>query len=425
MLVFAAAALAYPPLTIRDVTQDSMTLGSLDCGTQYRVQVEERDASGAWTAPTTQTATTSDCPASAPVAEFSISPDPAVRTRATTFTSTGTCAATPCTYEWLHGDAASTDAIGTGTSASFTYTGPVGPRTVTLRVTDSQDREAVRTRTFQLVEPTATPTPTPTATATATPTPTATPDPPTGDFPDESNTGVPPGTTLTPSGPITVNTAGAVINAVEAPYIIVNAPNVTIRNSRIRSGAVYLIESRSTGLVVEDTELDGQMNGFTGVSSGGFTLRRVEITGTENALDIGGRGNVTMVDSYIHDLNTAGDNHTDGIQIGQGASNLIIRGNNISPQDTGNPASTSAIIMYTGGGTQNSRVWIENNRLDGGRAAFALYAPRNPATDIYINNNRMVRGVYGYADSVSVPSRVTEFNGNVDDVTGAPIRAGN
>ena len=41
---------------------------------------------------------------------------------------------------------------------------------------------------------------------------------------------------------------------------------------------------------------------------------------------------------------------------------------------------------------------------------------------IYINNNRMTKGVYGsYTDSCSVPTTATEFNGNVDDVTGAPI----
>jgi len=153
LLAFAAVAFAYPPATVSNVTQNSLTLGGLDFGTQYRITIEERDPSNtSWTSPTTQTPTTAACPTAAPAADFSVSPSPAVRNKPTTFTSTGTCAATPCTYRWLHGDASSTDQIGTGTSASFTYTGPAGTRTVTLKVTDNQNRTATKTRSFQLAD---------------------------------------------------------------------------------------------------------------------------------------------------------------------------------------------------------------------------------------------------------------------------------
>jgi PKD repeat protein len=420
---FTAVAFGYPPATITDVQQDSVTIRGLDCGTQYRIQIEARNASDTgWTSSTTHTPTTAACPAPAPVADFSVSPESAVRNEPATFTSTGTCAATPCTYRWLHGDATSTDELDTGQVGSFTYVGSAGTRTVTLQVTDADGQQASATRSFQLVEAapsptaTATPTNTPTATPTATPTPT-----PTG-WPDASNTGVPPGTTLTPSGPLSITQAGTVIDGRDIPYVLVNAPNVTIRNSRIHSNALWLVDNNSTGLVIEDSELDGEGNRSTAIGSSNFTLRRVEITGAENGCDIGGSGNVTVVDSYIHDLTTTGDAHTDGCQIGQGAHDLIFRHNYISPQGVGTPASTSAIIMWTKDGTQNARVWIEDNMLDGSHASFALYAPRFPATDIHINRNRMRRGVFGYTDSVIVPSRVTEFNGNVDDTSGARIQ---
>jgi hypothetical protein len=244
--------------------------------------------------------------------------------------------------------------------------------------------------------------------------------PPVG-WPNASNTGVPPGTTLTPTGGMTVTQPGTVVDGVDAPWIEVEAANVTIRNSRIHSDAFSLIYNRSSspGLVVEDSELIGQDG--TGISSNNFTARRVEITGVENGCDIGSRGNVTIVDSYIHDLDTSGGAHTDGCQIGEGAHDILFHHNYISPQDSGSPASTSAIIMYTGDGTQNTRVRIENNILDGSHAAVALYAPRQPASDIYINNNRFRRGVFGYTDSVRVPTRVTEFNGNIDHLTGRPL----
>jgi hypothetical protein len=240
-------------------------------------------------------------------------------------------------------------------------------------------------------------------------------------FPNAATTGVPAGTLLRPTGGITVTQPGTVVDGVDAPWIEVEAANVTIRNSRIHSNAFSLIYNRtsSPGLVVEDSELIGDDG--TGISSNNFTASRVEITGVENGCDIGGRGNVTIVDSYIHDLDTSDGAHTDGCQIGEGAHDILFRHNYISPQDSGSAASTSAIIMYTDDGAQNTRVRIENNLLDGSHASVALYAPRNPASDIYINNNRFRRGVNGYTDSVRVPTSVTEFNGNVDDHTGRPL----
>jgi hypothetical protein len=119
--VFAAVALAYPPASITNVTQDSVTLDELDCGTQYRIQIEARNSDNTgWETPTTQTATTLACAADAPAANFTVSPNPAVRNQATTFTSTGTCDATPCTYRWFHGDETGTEQIGTFPTAFFT-----------------------------------------------------------------------------------------------------------------------------------------------------------------------------------------------------------------------------------------------------------------------------------------------------------------
>jgi hypothetical protein len=437
LLTFTAVALAYPPVTITDLTQNAVTLRGLDCGTQYRIQLEERNASNtAWESPTTQTVTTAACPAAAPVAEFGVSPDPAVRNQATTFRSTGTCAAAPCSYRWVHGTAASTDAIGTGTTASFTYTGAPGTRTVTLKVTDSQNREAVRTRSFQLVESSSLP---PAAQCSdgrdndgdgATDYPadagcsSATDNDesnvvgaPSSGFPDESNTGVPSGTTLAPISGITVREAGRVIEAVDAPWISVEAPNVTIRRSRIGPSSMPIV-NRSTGLVVEDTTIVGRDG--TGIMFSNYTARRVEVSGSENGFQAG--ENVTIEDSWVHDLDTSGGAHTDGIQFSPGAGNIVIRHNNLDPVP-GTSGATSPIIMHTGGDPQNHDVRIEDNRLDGTGSSVALYCPRRPAQRIYINNNRMLKGVFGgYVDSCSVPSTATEFNGNVDDLTGALIR---
>jgi hypothetical protein len=254
-------------------------------------------------------------------------------------------------------------------------------------------------------------------------------------WPNASNTGVPAGTTLTPSGDLTINAAGTVINArAITGKVVVNAPNVTIRNSRIRSNAMWVVDNNSTGLVVEDSEIinrpvSGEPNCHNGIGNSNLTVRRTEFTGCENAMNIDGPGNVTFIDNYVHDLDTTGPSyvfgnspHTDGIQMQEGGTNLVIRHNWISPQDAGNPASTSAIIMHHFGGVQNSNAWIEDNYLDGGHAAQTLYAPRQATHDVYINRNTMIHGVYGtYTACVKLGVTVTQFAGNKDAITGAVI----
>jgi hypothetical protein len=436
LLTFTAAAVGFPPFTVTDVTQSSATIRGLDCGTQYRIRVDDRNAAGTgWENTTTQTTTTAACPAGPPTANFTVSPNPAVRNQATRFSFTGTCPAAPCSYQWLHGDATSTEQIGTGASVSFTYTGTPGPRSVTLKVTDGQSRSATSTQSFQLVgsaaTPTPTPTPTPTATATPTPTPTA------GGFPDAASTGVPAGTTLTPSGALTINTAGTVIDGRDiSGQVVVNAPNVTIKNSRIRTNAMFAVENNSTGLLVEDSEIAnvvqaGHPNCHVGIGSSDFTVLRTDISGCENGLNIDSPGNVTMQDSYIHDLDTVGPSyvfgdsgpHTDGVQIGQSAHNITFSHDTIDPSPGG--GVTSGIIMYVGSSNPNYDIHFEGNYIDGRGASYAIYAPRAQTHDVYMNDNRVYKGVYGYTDCVRPGITVTQFNGNLDMGTGAPIPADN
>jgi thrombospondin type 3 repeat protein len=260
--------------------------------------------------------------------------------------------------------------------------------------------------------------------------PTPTPSPP--GLPGAANTGVPPGTALTPSGSLTIGTAGAVIDARDITgQVVVNAANVTIRNSRIRSNAMWVVDNNSTGLVVEDSEIinrpvSGQPNCHNGIGNSNFTVRRTEITGCENAMNIDNPGNITFVDNYVHDLDTTGpsyvwgnDPHTDGIQIGQAASNLVIRHNWIDPSPGG--GVTAGIIMYTGSGTPNSSTWIEDNYIDARGASYGIYAPRSQTHDVYINRNQMYRGVGGYTACVRLGVTVAAFGENRDAGTAALI----
>jgi hypothetical protein len=121
-------------------------------------------------------------------------------------------------------------------------------------------------------------------------------------LPNADNTGVPAGTTLTPSGSLTISTAGAVVAGRDiVGRVTVNAPNVTIRNSRIHNSVGYAIYNQGNQpLLIEDSEISTGDGGAVGDSN--YTLRRVEIFGGEHGVEAG--NNVLVEDSWIHDLNT-------------------------------------------------------------------------------------------------------------------------
>ena len=249
-----------------------------------------------------------------------------------------------------------------------------------------------------------------------TPIPPPPPPPPPG-YPDATNTGVPAGTALTPRGQLTITTAGAVVEGLDITGgVVVAAANVTIRKCRIRSSTQYVIKNNSTGLLVEDCEIDG-LNGTgnsMGLGDGNLTVRRCNIHGTENGFNVGGP--TIVEDSWIHDLYTGGGAHTDGMQFNQGASGITVRHNTIVSR----PGSTSCIIMWDEGNPQNRDVLIENNRLLGPGAAYTIYTPRQgPLSNVRIRNNRMLPAGYGYNGGNQ--ALVTEWSGNVNDSTGAPV----
>ena len=236
---------------------------------------------------------------------------------------------------------------------------------------------------------------------------------------------------------MTISTAGTIIDARDITgKVTVNAPNVTIRNSRITTSSMWAIENNSTGLLVEDSEIRDAAGGnkcHNGIGNSNFTVRRTEISGCENGMNVNSPGNITFTDNYVHDLDQYGPSyvwgnspHTDGIQIGASAANLVFRHNTIDPVPESGPGATSAIIMYIPTSNPNSNVWIEDNYLDGRNAATAVYAPRVQTHDVYINRNRMGRGVFGtYTFCVRLGITVTEFNDNRDLSTGALIAPDN
>ena len=129
---------------------------------------------------------------------------------------------------------------------------------------------------------------------------------------------MPAGVTLTPqSGGLTVTTAGTVVDSLDIQGMLyIRASNVTVKRSRVTVAgfAQIRIDAGLTGVVVEDTEVNGVGTGNDGCYGiwGPGTFLRNNIYNIENG--IVPSSNSVVQDNYIHDLLASGSPHYDPIQ---------------------------------------------------------------------------------------------------------------
>jgi hypothetical protein len=253
-------------------------------------------------------------------------------------------------------------------------------------------------------------------------------------FPGADTTGVPPSTVLMPySGPLTITTPNTVIDGKTIGCIVVDAPGVVIRNSKISCTDFYAVlntDGAYTGapLLLEDSEVDCQNTRRTAISDTNFVARRLNIHGCENAFNL--NQNVVIEDSYIHDLYNDEIAHTDGIQFGighfvdgqivPGVLNITIRHNTIYSMGVDGSFGTSAIITNRGGDTN---VLIENNLMAGG--AYTLYCEQNSTgVNFRVIDNHFSRkfspkiGFFGPSTDCGDETQ----SGNVIHQTGEPLQ---
>ncbi|SEQ12283.1 hypothetical protein SAMN05421756_102527 [Microlunatus flavus] len=229
-----------------------------------------------------------------------------------------------------------------------------------------------------------------------------------------ATTGVPPGTGLKPyTGPTTITTPGTVIDAATiTDCLVIKADDVTISRSRITSpGCQFnvLSDAGNTGLRLVDVEIDGQDNttGDSAVAGAGYTCLRCDVQGTTDGFKAG--SDVTIQDSWIHDLAMTKESHNDGVQ-SLGTNRLTIGGSTIVLAD----GATSAVILSTGSASAMRNVSISDNVLGGG--AFTVYGGYSAGEDdvakvsgIAITNNRFSTkihprsGAYGPITSADPP----------------------
>lgn len=248
------------------------------------------------------------------------------------------------------------------------------------------------------------------------PPPSPPPPPSSSAWPDATNTGVPKGIVLKPSGGITVNTAGTVLDGYAfTGAVIINANNVTLQNCTVTTADYWAVKIMDgiTGTVVQDCTIDNLSSGNQGIRGGGRFLRN-NIMRCSDGIDV--VGNDTLIqDNYIHDMSGTADSHFDTIQADGNFSNLVIRHNTLVNEHE----QTSVIMLSDWWGPLDGAI-VDNNRLLGG--GYTVYVAGNHGhgtTGVKITNNRMKKGGFGFLATYA-PIDLT-MSGNVDDATGAPI----
>jgi len=231
----------------------------------------------------------------------------------------------------------------------------------------------------------------------------------------------------------------------------IGALNVTIRNSIVRcnSGdAIYLEDGASASLTLVDSEIDCLASNATALGEAHFTVLRADIRGCENGGDVNQDWDVR--DSYLHDLFTGNNAHTDGFQFGCGhytgntADVAYCGGNNfrgyangakdvtfvhntilsIDPQgNLGNAAIISNRLTQGNPDGPDENILIQGNLMAGG--SFTLYCEQDGATGInyrVLDNAFSKRyspkyGAYGASTACSDETQ----SGNYDAETGQPL----
>ncbi|MBU4215395.1 MAG: right-handed parallel beta-helix repeat-containing protein [Actinobacteria bacterium] len=205
-----------------------------------------------------------------------------------------------------------------------------------------------------------------------------------------------------------MTTANAVLDSLDiSGTVVIDAPGVTIRNSRIQGDGVYGVQVVSGSVTITDSEIAGFENAITG---SGWTARRVNIHSvTGDGVKVG--SDVTLDASWIHDLDPAPGAHADGVQMQGGVTNLVLTGNTI---DVGSDANSAIFLAPDLGPSSAGPVTVNGNWLDGG--GYALFCVDGASGRYFVDHISITNNRFG-SESRYGPVRINvpvTMSGNFD-----------
>ena len=245
-------------------------------------------------------------------------------------------------------------------------------------------------------------------------------------FPDATNTGVPPGTQLSPAATCEITTDGAVVDATDfACTVTIRARDVLIRRSKIHPGSGGAIRVMSGNVSLEDCELYDATDVV--IQYDNWSCLRCDI---HDFQDDGARlGNDTRLeDSFIHGFSTPQGGAAEGAQLQAGVARVVVRHSTIFANDQSGaaPATAALFIAPDQGPTSDGPVVLEGNLLAGGQ--YTVYVVDGNQgqfviKNVSLKNNRFVRDSarYGPLSLTDSEKPFLSSGGNVWDRDGTPI----
>ena len=198
----------------------------------------------------------------------------------------------------------------------------------------------------------------------------------------------PTGTKLTVhEGDLTVSTPGAVIDGLEIRgLLIINAPDVVIKNSRILgravTGSTGLVSNVRSGLpfTIQDSEITAAVPSpyLNGIFGSAFTAIRVDISNVIDPIHVIG-GDVEIRDSWLHDndhyeqdpLWNGTPSHSDSLQIEAGNDISVIGNRMEGARQRRHPDHAEHVSKTPLGERPHQRQLLQRRRLHGEHRAHA------------------------------------------------------
>ena len=267
-------------------------------------------------------------------------------------------------------------------------------------------------------KPSVTPTPTPTTSTTVTPKPTPAP----AGWPDADTTGVAKCGTLkkvTSGGQVVLNEDGQVYENIELTdetIIRVRADDVTIRCVKMNGTGWFGIDN--TEIPVTNTRVDQvDISCLDNPQRIGVLLRegaltRANVRNCDHMVNAGG-DNLTVKDSYCHDLTDAEVVHADCVQTLGGADGLLIEGNAFYSRDT-----SDVLIGQEFGDARN--VVVHRNYFGSGGNPDPAYLLYLSGTNTKVTDNVFTRQ-YTYGHCTLNTSNPVVWTGNTWADDGSPV----
>jgi hypothetical protein len=248
--------------------------------------------------------------------------------------------------------------------------------------------------------------------------------------PDATNTGVPPGTTLTRmDGDLVISTDGMTVEDCEVfGFVKITAANVTLRRCLVHGGVATqntpgIDVQGGPGVLLEDVEvaIANPSPLIDGVNGTGFTARRMHIHGGVDGMKAG--DNSVVEYSYIHDLKAfasdpnqgGGPTHNDCIQILEGA-NIQVTGNALQATMDDNSA-----IQVTQDFGAVSALTISDNFADGGGCTFNFSHKGGGPWTVVTRDNRFGRNSFFGCPILKSTQTTLDSSGDVYDDDGSPV----